>query len=538
MHRKNVIRLLLAAAALVMTGCGADRQFVDPTGGNPDSSTTDAPSPSNDGARDSTAVDAPSTTDAPSADTASADRRDAPSSMDADGGRDVAMDQSVPDSTIDVSPDVSTPDGVVDVAREPSYDSWSDGLGAADATDAPEEVDCTSTPPPTISTSGSPAICPGKMVTLTSSAAASYRWSTGETTQAIIVAVAGSYSVATTDNRGCVATSAPAVVTLYPAPTVPTISASGPTRFCSGSNVTLTASSAASYRWSTGAMTQSILVTDTGNYTVTTTNGDGCEATSAPTYVERVVPPTGTRTFSYTGAAESFTVPECVTTITADAYGAQGGNGTYYTGGLGGRVQATVIVVPNTSLSIRVGGAGGGPCPGGGLPGFNGGGAGNCNAASDSGNGGGATDVRVTPFGIGNRIIVAGAGGGAGFNCGVSTGQPDHGGAGGGLTGQRYPSLCTPMGTGGGGSQVAGGVGGVSGANTAAAGSLGQGGAGQVAATSVTEGGGGGGGYYGGGGGVYGGGGGGSSFVTPTGSSAITHWQGVRSGHGQLIISW
>jgi len=533
MHSKNVIRLLLAATALVITGCGADRQFIDTTGGNPDSSTTDAPSPSNDGSRDSTAVDAPST-DAPAADTT--DRRDAPSSMDADagadGGRDVAIDQRVPDSTIDVSPDV-----VVDVTGESSSDSWNDG---SDASDAAEEVDCTSTPPPTISTSGPTTICPGKTVTLTSSAAASYDWSTRATTQAIVVSTAGSYTVATTDNRGCMATSAPTVVTLYPAPTVPTISASGPTRFCSGGNVTLTASSAASYRWSTGATTQSILVTDTGNYTVTTTNGDGCEATSAPTYVDRVVPPTGTRTFSYTGAAESFTVPECVTTITADAYGAQGGNGTYYNGGLGGRVQATVTVVPNTSLSIRVGGAGGGPCPGGGLPGFNGGGPGSCNAGSDSGNGGGATDVRVTPFGIGNRIVVAGAGGGAGFNCGVASGQPDHGGAGGGLTGQRYSSLCTPMGTGGGGSQVAGGVGGVSGANTAGAGSLGVGGnaAPTNGNTTVSEGGGGGGGFYGGGGGLYGGGGGGSSYVTATGSSAITHWQGVRSGHGQLVISW
>jgi hypothetical protein len=56
--------------------------------------------------------------------------------------------------------------------------------------------------------------------------------------------------------------------------------------------------------------------------------------------------------------------------------------------------------------------------------------------------------------------------------------------------------------------------------------------------TGLSEGGGGGGGYYGGGGGLYGGGGGGSSFVTPTGSSAITHTQGVRSGHGMLTITW
>jgi hypothetical protein len=551
MHSKNVIRLLLAATALLITGCGPDdRIFVDPTGGTPDASTTDTRSPPSDGSGDPTVVDAPST-DAPAADTAPTDRRDAsPMNPDggADGGRDVTIDQRVPDSAIDVLPDISTPDAVDDVTGEPSYDSWndatdaSDGSDASDASDAPYEIDCTSTPPPTISPSGSAGICPGKTITLTSSAAAGYSWSTGATTQAIVVSAAGSYSVATIDSRGCMATSAPTVVTVYPAPTVPTISPSGPTRFCSGGSVTLTASSAASYRWSTGSTSQSIVVTDTGNYTVTTTNGDGCEATSAPTNVVRVVPPAGSQAFNYTGLVESFTVPECVTTITVDAYGAQGGNGTpgFYLGGLGGRVMATLTVVPSSSLSIRVGGAGGGPCPAGGLPGFNGGGPGSCNSGSDSGNGGGATDIRVTPFGIGNRIVVAGAGGGAGFNCAQSTNQPDHGGAGGGLTGQRYPSLCTPMGTGAGGSQVAGGVGGTSGTNQAGAGGLGFGGnaAPTSGVTFISEGGGGGAGYYGGGGGLYGGGGGGSSYVTPTGSSAITHWQGVRSGHGYLLITW
>jgi hypothetical protein len=79
----------------------------------------------------------------------------------------------------------------------------------------------------------------------------------------------------------------------------------------------------------------------------------------------------------------------------------------------------------------------------------------------------------------------------------------------------------------------------MSGTFSAGAGGLGFGGSGvPIGTTTPTEGGGGGGGYYGGGGGIYGGGGGGSSYVTPTGSSAITHWQGVRSGHGHLIISW
>ena len=47
----------------------------------------------------------------------------------------------------------------------------------------------------------------------------------------------------------------------------------------------------------------------------------------------RVVPSPGGRTFISTGVVESFTLPECVTTITVDAYGAQGGNRTAYNGG-------------------------------------------------------------------------------------------------------------------------------------------------------------------------------------------------------------
>ena len=45
-----------------------------------------------------------------------------------------------------------------------------------------------------------------------------------------------------------------------------------------------------------------------------------------------------TVTFNYTGAAQSFTVPSGVTSITAEAHGAQGGSSTTGTGGKGGRM--------------------------------------------------------------------------------------------------------------------------------------------------------------------------------------------------------
>ena len=60
----------------------------------------------------------------------------------------------------------------------------------------------------------------------------------------------------------------------------PVITAGGATTFCAGGSVTLTASAASSYAWSTGATTQSISVNATGNYTVTVSNASGCSAIS------------------------------------------------------------------------------------------------------------------------------------------------------------------------------------------------------------------------------------------------------------------
>ncbi len=64
-----------------------------------------------------------------------------------------------------------------------------------------------------------------------------------------------------------------------------TITPNGPTTFCQGGSVTLTASQANKYNWSNGATTQSITVTTTGMYTVTITNATSCTAVSTATTV-------------------------------------------------------------------------------------------------------------------------------------------------------------------------------------------------------------------------------------------------------------
>ncbi|HEX2899871.1 MAG TPA: PKD domain-containing protein, partial [Bacteroidia bacterium] len=140
---------------------------------------------------------------------------------------------------------------------------------------------------PTITASGPTTFCAGGSVTLTSSTPSGNVWSpSGQTTQSITVTTSGNYTVLATASGCSSATAVPVTVTVNAAPATPTISASGPTSFCTGGSVTLTSSSTSGNTWSPGgSTTQSVTVTTSGSYTVQVTNGFGCTATSAPTVV-------------------------------------------------------------------------------------------------------------------------------------------------------------------------------------------------------------------------------------------------------------
>ena len=241
----------------------------------------------------------------------------------------------------------------------------------------------------------------------------------------------------------------------------------------------------------------------------------------------------GSQTFNYTGAQQTFSVPLGVSSVVITAQGAEAGPGGTNNGGagLGGSVTATLAVTGGSTLNVFVGGQGvAGTFIGSGAGGFNGGGAGG--GGSLAGGGGGASDVRRGGVALTDRIIVAGGGGGAGGAAIAIVG-----GGGGGLSGQTGSISGSATG-GGGGTQATGGAGGTGFAN-GSAGVLGIGGAG--APGGIGAGGGGGGGYFGGGGGgagaAGGGGGGGSSFTDPA-ATAVAHQQGVRAGNGQIVISW
>jgi hypothetical protein len=160
--------------------------------------------------------------------------------------------------------------------------------GCQSATSAPVFVNFFSIPSaPTVMASGPTSFCQGGSVTLTASPANGYLWSNGATTQSITVNSGGTYNVIAVGSGSCQSQpSASTTVTVQPAPTAPTVTVSGPTSFCQGGSVTLTASAANAYLWSNGATTQSITVNSSGSYTVRAINANGCQsAVSAATNV-------------------------------------------------------------------------------------------------------------------------------------------------------------------------------------------------------------------------------------------------------------
>ncbi len=126
---------------------------------------------------------------------------------------------------------------------------------------------------PVPSISGSTSFCTGGSTTLDAGAYSVYIWSTGATSQTIIVSTAGTYIVTVTDANGCTGTDQ--VVVTVASSLTPTIT--GILSICSGAATTLDAGTGyAGYLWSTTETTQTINVTAGGTYSVTVSDASGC----------------------------------------------------------------------------------------------------------------------------------------------------------------------------------------------------------------------------------------------------------------------
>ena len=117
----------------------------------------------------------------------------------------------------------------------------------------------------------------------------SYEWN-GQT-----YTTSGEYTQTFTAANGCDST-VTLQLTILPLPT-PNIT--GVTTVCDGQTATLTATGGVSYLWEDGTTTNTYLATQSGTYTVTVTNSEGCSATAATTVTVNPLPEvviTGTTT--------------------------------------------------------------------------------------------------------------------------------------------------------------------------------------------------------------------------------------------------
>ena len=116
---------------------------------------------------------------------------------------------------------------------------------------------------------------------------ATYAWSDGSQEQILAADQPGVYRVLVTDFAGC---SGEAEVTVIENP-LPQPAIEGSAFFCAGDSAVLAVSPGfASYQWSTGALAEEIAVSQAGQYEVTVTDANGCQARAMAELTERPLP--------------------------------------------------------------------------------------------------------------------------------------------------------------------------------------------------------------------------------------------------------
>ncbi len=134
---------------------------------------------------------------------------------------------------------------------------------------------------PVITPFGATTLCDGDSLVLEASAAARWRWNTGDSTRRITVRASGRYTVSTTDTIGCGAASDTIEVAVRSRPT-PLIT--GESFFCEGDSTVLAVAGGpyAAVQWSDGSTTPQITLRSGARVTVTVSDSAGCTASAGP----------------------------------------------------------------------------------------------------------------------------------------------------------------------------------------------------------------------------------------------------------------
>ena len=102
----------------------------------------------------------------------------------------------------------------------------------------------------------------------------SFEWNTTATTASISGLTEGSYSVNVTDSLGCIETASESIVHQFE---LPVVNLGADTTICNDASIELNAgNNGAAYAWSTTENAQTIVVIDSGSYSVVVTDANGC----------------------------------------------------------------------------------------------------------------------------------------------------------------------------------------------------------------------------------------------------------------------
>jgi len=151
--------------------------------------------------------------------------------------------------------------------------NYTDGNGCSG--NATSNITVNTNPTPTITPNGPTTFNQGGNVMLDAGVYSSWIWSTNEVTETIDVTTSGTYFVTVNNGNGCSGITSIVVTVNNNITLNPTITANGPSTFCSGNSVILDAGAYTSYHWNTGAISESISVSASGTYSVTVTDNSG-----------------------------------------------------------------------------------------------------------------------------------------------------------------------------------------------------------------------------------------------------------------------
>ncbi|MBS1651245.1 MAG: T9SS type A sorting domain-containing protein [Bacteroidetes bacterium] len=182
-------------------------------------------------------------------------------------------------------------------------------------------------------------ICGSQAATLTASGASSYSWSTGSTSNNIVVSPSSNttYTVIGTSGGGCSA-SASQVITVGSGPA---LTVSSNSTICSGATANLNVSGASTYSWSTGATSSSIFVSPASStvYYVTGSSGS-CSSTKSVQVLVNATP-----TLNLSASSTNICSPQSATLSISGASSYSWSNGSTST---------LIVVSPSSSTTYSV----------------------------------------------------------------------------------------------------------------------------------------------------------------------------------------